>query len=94
LKKRGEKSPSFLFEKVGCPESWAETNIPPTLLLVARRATVNIGRLTACNHTALEGGNSEDTPSKICKTPREENKKLSCHKIGDVKYIFEKRKLG
>ena len=59
MKFEGEKSPSFLFEKVGCPESWAETNIPPTLLLVARRATVNIGRLTACNHTAFEGGDLE-----------------------------------
>jgi hypothetical protein len=41
-----------------------KTNIPPTLLLVARCATVNTSRLTACNLTAFEGGNLKGTPSK------------------------------
>jgi hypothetical protein len=75
-----------LFEILGFnPSPGQKTNNPPTLLLVARRAAAIIGRLTACNLTAFEGGNLEGTPSKNCKSSREENKKLSYRKIGKVK---------
>jgi hypothetical protein len=45
-------------------------NTPPTLLLLARRAAVNIGRLTACEFTALKAVIKRARLAKSVRSPK------------------------
>jgi hypothetical protein len=60
----------------------------PTLLLVARRAAVVIGRLTACDHTALKAVIQRARRAKSVR-PQEKNSTYSNPNMVDFSIIFE-----